>query len=188
MKWIPTMLLSLLLAGNALAADCLTIKFKDTEYGHRYTKGMGWSIWRKPVTAKRATAIKRASVAYLKVPEAMQSADSGFRTLGGAMKVARWTPEGVKVYANDESRFEHVVALIVSPVGISMPGLVRHKRRDMLAEPLVVKEWKDYPGLDYAVYLLVTNSQRLSLPPRRRPHWRNYRAGWNVNACKTDRS
>lgn len=168
---------------GAYGADCFgNVEFKDTEYGFNYDKW--WSIWRKPVTTARAESIAEASVAYLKVPEAMQEADSGYRTLGGPMRRAKSKHPDVKLYTNDESKFEHVIVLVISPVGVTLPGLVQHEKVRLMTEPLIPKKRKHASVFGWDVYLVITKGTALAGKNPHFPHWPNYREGWRVALCK----
>ena len=205
------LVVSLLLAGSALAADCFgKIEFQDTEYGHN--ERSDWSVWRKPITADQAAYIKQASVAYLVVPADMQRVDSAWREASAAgirwrdIQVLPLRPiqrrhPGEKAYKYDLQlvgykgpETVHEVVLLVSPAGHMFPNMVPHKRRSLVTEPIVeVVPPRRSPDQTWDVRLVITQHWPLAKPNARwEKFWRdsgkpegfnNFQNDWRVALC-----
>ena len=198
-------LVVLFLAASVAGADIYAtaegriIRFKDTEYGVNYDNGMaGWSIWRKPITAAQAEAIKRANVAHLEVPRHYQEVSSSANpahelTAAGAMRphVSDKHP-GVKVYSyklqfpsiapSDRGKMFvlHEVLLVVSPASRRPRKLIQHERIQDLRQPRVEIVPQRTSAQTWDVYLVITEMGRLAGANPHFPHWPNHQDDWSV--------
>ena len=197
----------------ALAAtDCVKIEFKDTEYGFNYDYKSS-SIWRKPITAAQAEAMKRANVAYLEVPRDFQEVNrSAVNSLAEAGAMRPYTPgnhPGAKAYSyrlqrrslapSDRGKMFviHDILLVISPASAKLRALTQHEHIELLTEPRVEIVPKRTSAQNWDVYLVITKHGTLAgpgwgAPDREQWHkwWKargvddNYQDGWIVRACR----
>ena len=203
----------LVLAAGVAASDIYataegrSIKFKDTEYGFNYDKGS--SIWRKPITAAQAEAIKRANVAYLEVPRDFQEVNrTAAHGLAATGAMRPHTPDShprAKVYSYKLQRRSlapsergkmvviHRILLVISPASAKLRALTQHEHIELLTEPRVEIVPKRTSAQNWDVYLVITKHGTLAGPgwggpDRKKWHkwWKargvndNYQDGWFV--------
>ena len=209
---ITTMALTILaVATGGASANCTITQFKDTEYGFNYDRS--WSIWRKPITAAQAEAIKRANVVYLEVPRDFQEVNrSAANSLAATGAMRPHTPDShprAKVYSYKLQRRSlapsergrmvviHQILLVISPASAKLRALTQHEHIELLTEPRVEIVPKRTSAQNWDVYLVITEHGTLAgpgwgVPDRQKWNewWKargvnnNYQDNWNVRLCE----
>ncbi len=191
----------LTLSAGGASANCITVEFKDTEYGFNYDNNpVGWSIWRKPITEARAEALKRSSVAYLEVPKDFQKANRPVNpahglAAAGAMhsQVSERKHSGVKAWTyslqmrsrapSDRGKMYviHDIHLIVSPASKRSRKLVQHEWITLLTEPRVEIVPERTPSQSWDVYLVITKHGTLGGPGWGKPDREEWHRRWKAS-------
>ena len=198
----------LVLAAGVAASDIYataegrSIKFKDTEYGFNYDRR--WSIWRKPITAAQAAAIRRGNVAYLEVPRDFQEVNTTANpahslTATGAMRP--YTPDRyprAKVYSyklqmrsiapSERGKMVviHQVLLIISPASAKSRELTQHEHIELLTQPRVEIVPNRTSAQSWDAYLVITKHGTLAGPGWGGPDRKKWNKWWTARGVNNN--